>query len=145
MKTFARLAILCFAAALAGCATRDFTPYHQIQWKWPTGTGAVASTQYAVPVYSGLPARPYIVLGHMYAEAIPVRGNALIEYEARKAKEVGGDAIIIQTEGAAPSGTRISDVPPSSLGSHSGDRFATWWGNAFPGFSGASALVIKFK
>lgn len=144
MKTFARLGLLCFAAVLASCAVQDFTPYHQVQWKWPTGTGVVASTRYAVPVYTALPARPYIVLGSMHAEAIPVQGNAFIEYEARKAKEVGGDAVIIQTD-AVSSGAGLSAVPPSSLGSRSGEKFATWWGNTFPGFSGASALVIKFK
>jgi hypothetical protein len=78
----------------------------------------------------------------MNAKAIKLSGDALIQYEARKAKEVGGDAVIVNTAGAAQS---VNQIPPRALGSRSGDRFATWWGNAFPAFSGASALIIKFK
>ncbi len=136
---------LAFSCLLVGCATGDFTAYNHIQWNWPTAPGALVRTQYAVPVYCGLPARPYIVLGYMNAEAARVRGSALVEYEARKAKEIGGDAIIVQTAGAVSSSNHIGDIPPRALGSVSGDRFGTWWGNTFPIFAGASALIIKFK
>lgn len=135
MKTFCRLIALLLLGIFAVSATADdYTRYNHIQWKWPTGSGPVDKKQYAVPVYFGLPERPYIVLGYMRAKAAPVRGNSLIRYEAQKAKELGGDALIANAE-AVPS-TRVSDVPPKKLGASSGDRFATWWGNAFPSFPG---------
>jgi hypothetical protein len=131
-----------FSCLLCAFAASEFTPYRHIQWKWPTAPGAHVETKYAVPVYFRLPARPYTILGSMNAKATQLHGDALIQYEARKAKEVGGDAIIVHTEGATSS---VNQIPARAIGSSSGDRFATWWGNAFPAFSGASALVIKFK
>lgn len=132
-----------FSCVLSTSAASDYTPYHHIQWKWPTASGGShVSTKYAVPVYFALPERPYTILGSMN-KAPKLDGDALIQYEARKAKEVGGDAIIVQI---MPSTTkRLSDIDARGLGSTSGDRFGTWFGNAFPAFSGASALVIKFK
>jgi hypothetical protein len=61
-----------FAAALAGCATADFTPYVGAQQNWPTARGAIVASEYAVPAYYGYPPRPYIVLGYLDATTAPV-------------------------------------------------------------------------
>lgn len=74
-----RLIALSIAAALTGCAVADFTPYVGAQQNWPTASGAFVRTvnsyngpgrsgtgrQYTLPVYLGLPNRPYRVLGYI--------------------------------------------------------------------------------
>ena len=96
-----RLLGLTVAAALTGCAVADFTPYQGAQQNWPTARGAFVSTQYAVPAYHGYPARPYIVLGYLDATTAPIRQRGVVEFAARRAKEIGGDAIIVM--GTEPS------------------------------------------
>jgi len=70
------LLVMLLALLVCGCATSDFTTYEGAQQKWPTSTGTFVRTinsyngpgrsgtgkQYTLPVYFGLPNRPYIVL-----------------------------------------------------------------------------------
>ncbi len=164
MKAIPRLIALAGAAALAGCAMADFTPYVGAQQNWPTASGAFVATQYAVPVYYGLPPRPYIVLGYLDATTAPIRQRGVVEFAARRAKEIGGDAIIVQSTGrqyvgtyssggAFTSGNYSGTFSGTAIGSgvygHTyGSGYATTstWGTSIPLFAGkASVLIIKFK
>jgi hypothetical protein len=62
-----------FAAALADCATADFTPYVGAQQNWSTARGAIVASEYAVPAYYGYPPRSYIVLAAMRSATKIVR------------------------------------------------------------------------
>jgi hypothetical protein len=107
INTISRPIALALAAALTSCATADFTPYVGAQQNWPTASGAFVSSQYAVPAYYGLPPRPYKVLGYLDATTAPIRQRGVVEFAARRAQEIGGDAIIVQT--AEGSGTYSSE------------------------------------
>src|SRR2546430_17565538 len=96
-----RLILLLGAAALLwGCETTEFLAYSGAQQNWPTAPGAMVRQNLAVPVYYGLPPRPYTVLGEI---ATPkgqtwawsdVQSEAM-EQAAVEAKKRGADAIIV--------------------------------------------------
>jgi hypothetical protein len=155
MKTFP--VTLLFAAVLTGCATVDFMPYTGAQQNWPTASGALVSTRYAVPVYRGLPPRPYVILGAVAASHGQTWAWSDAESEAmasaaNEAKARGGDAIILQGSSREYAGT-YSTGGATATGNYSGNVYggtvsstATSWGTSFPVFQGrASVIVIKFK
>jgi hypothetical protein len=59
--------------------------------------GAFVETRYAVPVFFGTPDHPYDVLGYLNAETAPARSRRgmIIAFIARRAKEVGGNGLIV--------------------------------------------------
>jgi hypothetical protein len=159
-----RLIAVTLAAVVGGCATADFTPYQGAQQNWPTARGAFVASQYAVPAYYGYPPRPYSVLGYLDATTAPIRRRGVVEFAARRAKEIGGDAIIVQSSGSQYAGTYSSGgaftsgnysgnftgtaIGGSVYGQTSGSGYATTnaWGASVPLFLGkASVLIIKFK
>src|SRR5439155_11251123 len=99
------------ALLLWGCATADFHQYTGAQQNWPTASGAFVSTKYDVPVYFGLPNRPYIVLGSLDVTTGPPGGNLAtraedgVEFAAGKAKKMGGDAIVVLNYGKVQAGS----------------------------------------
>lgn len=149
------LLIIPLALFLSSCATADFTPYAGAQRSWPTGQGAFVATQYAVPAYYGLPPRPYTVLGYLDATTAPIRRRGVVEFSARRAKEIGGDAIIVMSSGTQYAGTYSTGSAFTSgnytgtygYGNIYGSGYATTnaWGTSVPLFRGkASVLIIKF-
>ena len=78
---------------------------------WPTGQGAQVIPDFAVPIYLGLPNRPYKVLGRIYdgrTSGIGVMGRAFSEglFSERdrqrdcadQAKFRGGDAVVVTSD-----------------------------------------------
>src|SRR5205823_540608 len=107
-----RVASICLAAALTGCATADFTPYVGEQQKWPTSSGAFVQTVeaghgpmaeggvYKLPVYFGPPNRPYRVIGSIDAESgnLAMWQSGKIESlrpAVKEAAQHGADAVIV--------------------------------------------------
>ena len=163
MKSMKKALAVTFMAAsimlLTDCTSTDFTPYAGAQQNWPTASGAFVSNKYVIPVYQGPPARPYIVLGYVEAATSAGTGDYrtdAINASARRAKALGGDAIIVQsngsdyagtysTGGAVTSGNFSGNVTGTTV---SGAGFATTssWGIGAPLSRGrATVLVIKFK
>jgi len=103
------LASFLIAATLAGCANTEFIPYAGAQQTWPTAPGSFVDTKLAVPVYYGLPPRPYRVLGEVTTEQghtwlwTNVQSEAM-EKAAKEAKTRGADAIIVMRRDASVSG-----------------------------------------
>src|SRR5216684_1155926 len=95
-------------AVLSGCATSDFKPYSGAQQEWPTAPGGFIETKYAVPTYYGPPPRHYEILGYLDATAAPIRKRGVVRYASSRAKDLGGDAIIVLQEGAEYRGTYSS-------------------------------------
>jgi hypothetical protein len=89
-----------FGACLVfcGCASHEFHPYVGQQQKWPTSPGAFVDSQYAVPVYYGYPAQPYTVIGYLEDTSHGRFSNA-VEDAAKSAKQLGADAIVVQSHG----------------------------------------------
>lgn len=156
------------ALILSGGALADFKPYVGAQQRWPTSPGTFMDTKYAVPTYYGPPARPYRVFGYIDATTAPARRRGVVAFAARRAKELGGDAIVVLQEGAEHVGTYATGsaytsgyasgsysgrTTPLGVGAYStsgslyGSGFATTQSSALsiPLFAGkASVLVIKF-
>lgn len=78
---------------------------------WPQGSGAQIISEFAVPIYLGLPARPYKVLGRIYdgrTSGIGVMTRAFAEGLfperdrqrdcAEQAKYQGGDAVLVTND-----------------------------------------------
>jgi hypothetical protein len=94
------------ALALCSCASTEFMPYSGTQQKWPTAPGAIVSTKLAVPVYHGLPPRPYTMLGELATSQgqrwawSDVQSDAM-ETIAEEAKNRGADAIVVLSSDSA--------------------------------------------
>jgi hypothetical protein len=101
--------ILGAAALLWGCETTEFLAYSGAQQNWPTAAGAMVDTKLAVPVYYGLPPRPYRVLGEIATSKgqtwawSDVQSEAM-EQAADEAKKRGADAIVVVSRDASVTG-----------------------------------------
>jgi hypothetical protein len=84
---------------LSGCAIAEFHPYAGQQQNWPTSPGAFVDSQYVVPTFYGYPSRPYNVIGYLDATTAPIRRFGVVSFAARRAKELGADAIIVLGKG----------------------------------------------
>lgn len=92
--TLALLALICTALAFAGCAIGHYHTYVGAQKKWPTSAGTYADTVEGVPIFYSFPPRPYVVLGFLEAKTAPIRRHTRFSFAARRAKDLGADAII---------------------------------------------------
>lgn len=158
---------LSLIAMLTGCTSTEFTPYAGAQQNWPIASGAFVSNKYVIPVYQGPPPRPYIVLGYIEAATSAGTGDYrtdAINAAARRARAIGGDAIIVQSNGREYAGTYSTGgavtsgnysgnvtgtaVGPNVIGTVSGTGYSTTssWGIGAPLSRGrATVFVIKFK
>ena len=79
-----------------GCATAVVRPYVGDQQAWPTASGSIVNTRYALPVFTSLPPSPYDVLGEVrisspfYAQ--PEEGH--MSRIVQKAQTIGADAVM---------------------------------------------------
>jgi len=86
--------ILFFALVVSSCAVGDFKEYSGQQQNWPVSKGVFVKNEYVLPVYYGYPPRPYRVIGYLDVKTARIRHNGVISFAARRAKELGADAII---------------------------------------------------
>ena len=97
---------VCLVAVLcSGCAWARFRPSEGAQQNWPTAPGANVERSHGIPVYFGPQPRRYKVIGMIDATTAPVRRNGVVAFAARRAREIGGDAIIVRSEGHEFAGT----------------------------------------
>jgi hypothetical protein len=121
------LAILAAGAVVAGAQEPGkkfndaaFLRYEGAQ-SWPTGQGAEVISDFAVPIYLGLPNRPYKVLGRVYDDrttGIGVMTRAFSEglFSERdrqrdcadQAKYRGGDALLVTNDERVIKGLGVS-------------------------------------
>jgi hypothetical protein len=79
-----------------GCATAVVRPYVGDQQAWPTASGSIVNTRYALPVFTSLPPSPYEVIAEMrirspfYAQ--PEEGH--LPLLVKRAQEIGADALV---------------------------------------------------
>src|SRR6266436_1946344 len=142
-------AVIAATLLFSGCAIGDFTSYSGQQQNWRTQPGSFVSTNYVIPAYvhSWLD-RPYIVLGYLDATTAPIRRRGVVAFAARRAKELGADAIIVLSHGTEYAGT-ISTGSAFTSGQFCGSGFnATTTGTSFSGplvFGKASIILIKWR
>jgi hypothetical protein len=80
---------------LCGCEEMKFTQYNGQTKAWPTGS-SFTDKVYALPVFRGWPEKPYDVLGYVEFSNANIDWNeGDVKQAARKAKTMGGDALII--------------------------------------------------
>ena len=79
-----------------GCATAVVRPYVGDQQAWPTASGSIVNTRYALPVFTSLPPASYDVLAEMRISSIfyaqPEEGH--MPRLVKKAQSIGADALI---------------------------------------------------
>jgi hypothetical protein len=133
---------------LSACAIADFEPYSGQQQNWPTSPGTFVNNTYVIPTYFGYPPRPYNVVGYLDATTAPMRRRGVVAFAARRAKELGADAIIVLSHGTEYAGT-ISTGSAFTSGQFYGTGFnATTTGTSFSGplvFGKASIIMIKWR
>src|SRR6516225_7380006 len=141
---------------LSACAIADFEPYSGQQQNWPTSPGTFVNNTYVIPTYFGYPPRPYNVVGYLDATTAPMRRRGVVAFAARRAKELGADAIIVLHQGAEYAGTvgtansyTSANVSGSFIGNtYTGTGFATTTGTSVsvPLFFGkASIIMIRWR
>jgi hypothetical protein len=154
LKTKSLLIRFVIAAALittfvSGCAIADFTTYSGQQQNWPTQPGAFVATQYAIPAYiHSYPDRPYNVIGYLDATTAPIRRRGVIGFAARRAKELGADAIVVLSQGSEYAGTVSTGNAFTSGNFYPGGFNATTTGSrvSVPLMLGkAQVLAIKWR
>ena len=94
---YGRLFVLALSFVLlsvSGCAIGHYHAYVGTQKHWPTASGSFADTVEGVPIFYNFPPRPYVVLGYLDAKTAPIRRHTRFSFAARRAKELGADAII---------------------------------------------------
>jgi hypothetical protein len=141
---------------LSGCANSSFMAYSGAQQNWPTAAGGFVDTSGAVPAYFGLPHRPYTILGYLDATTAPVRRAGVVKYAAAKAKELGGDAIIVVEQGSEYRGSFQSGSAYTD-GTYTANRMGntvygdintktSYSGSSIPMYAGKSTvIVIRYK
>jgi hypothetical protein len=111
--TLIPLAILC--GSIAGCVQVRYSEYtghdsSSYLGAWPIGSGSMAETAYAVPVYRGWPERYYQVLGSVSFPDPNARWNeSIVAAAAKEAQKRGADAIVIR-QGAEFGVSKIADA-----------------------------------
>jgi hypothetical protein len=93
-RAISLLALICAGLCFASCAIGHYHAYVGAQKKWPTSSGSYADTVEGIPIFYNFPPRPYVVLGYLEAKTAPIRRNTRFSFAARRAKEIGADAII---------------------------------------------------
>jgi hypothetical protein len=140
---------LSIAALLSGCAIADFTPYSGQQQNWPTQPGSFVATQYVVPAYIGsYPNRPYNVIGYLDATTAPIRRRGVVGFAARRAKELGADAIIVLEEGQQYAGAFSTGNAYTTGSFYRGGFNAATTGTSFTAglyLGRAKVLAIKWR
>ncbi len=90
--------------ALAGCTSFRYSEYTgkdsgSFWGTWPIGSGSMAETSYAIPVYRGWPEKPYQVLGSLSFPDADKRWDqdqGIVNAAVKEAKKRKADAIIIR-------------------------------------------------
>jgi hypothetical protein len=79
-----------------GCATAVVRPYVGDQQAWPTASGGIVNTKYALPVFTSLPPSSYDVLAELRISSLfyaqPEEGH--MPRLVNKAKSIGADAVM---------------------------------------------------
>lgn len=146
----AKRSLLCAAAAVfSGGAIADFTPHSGQQQNWPTQPGAFVYTKYVISAHvHSWPNRPYVVIAYLEAITAPIRRRGVVAFAARRAKELGADAIIVMQQGQEYAGTISNGSAFTSGNVYNNGSTATTTGTAVavPLFFGkAQVLAIRWK
>jgi hypothetical protein len=89
--------------SVTGCVEMTFAKYEGQQKAWPTGS-SFSDQVYALPVFRGWPEKPYDILGYVEFNNPNVEWNrGDVEQAAKKAKQMGGDAMLMVPKGEASS------------------------------------------
>ena len=156
MKIQPYLILVGLSLLLSGCANSSFMAYTGEQQNWPTSPGGFVDTSGAVPAHFGLPHRPYTILGYLDATTAPVRRAGAVKYAAAKAKEFGGDAIIVVEQGSEYRGSFQSGSAKTD-GTYTANRMGntvygdidtktSYSGSSIPLYAGKSTvIVIRYK
>ena len=90
MKTY--LLMLMVAVAVSGCTShREYSAYRGQHKNWPTGSASHSPGKEQLPIYHGLPEKPYRVIGTVSHPHDPISEQAA----AQLAKRYGGEAVLI--------------------------------------------------
>jgi hypothetical protein len=84
------------AIALSGCASVQYSPYTGTQQAWQPGVGAFVTDKNGVlPVYSGPPPHPFLVIGVVSASSPKMHTHELLRLAAQKARQHGAQALVM--------------------------------------------------
>jgi hypothetical protein len=90
---------------LCGCVEMRYSQYNGEAKAWPTGN-SFTDKFYDLPVFRGWPEKSYDVLGYVEFSNPNIEWNdGDIKQAARKAKTMGGDALLVMANGDAFSPT----------------------------------------
>lgn len=120
------LAVL--ALLIGGCTTTNFLTYQGEQQEWPTAPGALAEERDGVPIYHGLPPRPYDVLGELDLRRTHLLAPTTLGKAAAESKKRGADAIVVLEQGKEFRGF-----------SHSGGGTAQTTGSVYTTYGGGGS------
>jgi hypothetical protein len=124
LRSAIMLATLCLALALSGCATATYAPVAG-QPPGKTGTRAVVNSCLRLPLYSGPPKRPYVVIGIIHA-ASGANSMEAARAAVREANEHGADALVLLEEYVRRAGIRTTGTSYGLWNAYSRDVSVEW-------------------
>ena len=112
---------------LTGCEGMRFSKYDGPETTWPTGS-AFTDKIFDVPVYRGWPEKAYDILGYVeFANSNIDWNQGDMKQAARKAREAGGDAVILMPKGDVHSPTSATTRTQLGItGSHTVAVVVKW-------------------
>ena len=131
---------LLLSTLLTGCAYVQYTPYEGRSAS-PMSEGAFVDRSYALPIYKGLPPRPYTVLGFIEASERKISYEGCDHAAVRVAKDRGADAVLFFQKGQQYAGSVGGGVFSSSTTS-SGQASAYPIGNSV--YASGSGIANTF-
>jgi hypothetical protein len=125
---------------VTACTTTRFLPYTGAQSDWPTAAGALAEERDGMPVYHGLPPKPYDILGRLELERLNRLAPNTLTKAVSEARKRGGDAVMVVEEGS-----RFLAYQHRATASQYG-RTTTAYGSSNPQYSEtATVFLIRFR
>ncbi len=98
--------------AANGCASHNsFTSFRGAQSNWPTGSTVAARTQEKVPIYHGLPAKPYTVTGISPLPHGPIEETERLAAQLASRHD-GEAALILEQDSELASSLRLAAQNP---------------------------------
>lgn len=91
------LSLVASVLVVVGCSPMRYSQYTGQKKHWPVATGAMAETQYGIPVYRGWPEKPYTVIGSIrFVDRNKNWDDGVINMACMMAKRKRANAIIIR-------------------------------------------------
>ncbi len=116
----------CLLTLSIGCASAVVRPYVGEQQNWPTATGSIVNTRYALPIFTSLPPSAYDLVGELRISSpfYPQPEEGHLPMLVKEAQKLDADAIVF-VDGQVYFSTNYGPKPTDANAAGGGGAAAT--------------------